>query len=64
MPNNLYNQLNNGNQNNIMQAIKQLKQQFKDPKQAVMSMLSNGQITQAQVNSAMQMAKQFKGIIK
>lgn len=62
MANNLFNQLNGGQQNNMMQAIAQLKQQFKDPKQAVMTMLTNGQITQAQINNAMQMAQQFKGI--
>ena len=64
MANNLFNQLNGNQQNNMMQAIAQLKQQFKDPKQAVMAMLTNGQITQSQINSAMQMAQQFRGMMK
>lgn len=61
MANNLFNQLNG---NNMMAQIQQLKKQFSDPKQAVMTMLNNGQITQAQLNSAMQKAQQFKGLFK
>ena len=51
----------NGSNNSMMQQIQNLKKQFSDPKQAVMQMLTNGQINQAQINQAMQMAQQFKG---
>lgn len=60
MSNPLY-QMMNGNNNSMMQQIQNLKKQFSDPKQAVMQMLTNGQINQAQINQAMQMAQQFKG---
>lgn len=60
MSNPLY-QMMNGNNNSMMQQIQNLKKQFSDPKQAVMQMLTNGQINQAQINQAMQIAQQFKG---
>lgn len=60
MSNQLY-QMMNGNNNSMMQQIQNLKKQFSDPKQAVMQMLTNGQINQAQINQAMQIAQQFKG---
>ena len=61
MSNPLYEMMNGGKNNNMMQQIQNLKKQFKDPKQAVMQMLTNGQISQTQINQAMQMAQQFKG---
>lgn len=61
MSNPLYEMMNGGKNNNMMQQIQNLKKQFSDPKQAVMQMLTNGQINQAQINQAMQMAQQFKG---
>ena len=62
MSNPLYEMMNGGKNNNMMQQIQNLKKQFKDPKQAVMQMLTNGQISQTQINQAMQMAQQFKGM--
>ena len=44
----------------MMQMLQQLKNQFKDPKQVVMSMLTNGQITQQQLDQAIKTAQQFK----
>ena len=58
MSNPLFNQL--GGNNNMMQMLQQLKTQFKDPKQAVMAMLTNGQITQQQLDQAIKTAQQFK----
>ncbi|MBQ0074486.1 MAG: hypothetical protein KBT34_09855 [Prevotella sp.] len=70
MSNPLYNSLAGSmpQNNNMMQMIQQF-QQFKqnlqgDPKQIVMNMLSNGQISQAQLNQAQQMANQLRGILK
>ena len=62
MSNPLYEMMNGGKNNNMMQQIQSLKKQFKDPKQAVMQMLTNGQISQTQINQAMQIAQQFKGM--
>lgn len=61
-------QPNSGAVNLQMQMVQQF-QQFKnsfrgDPKQAVMNMLANGQINNSQLQQAMQMAKQLKGILK
>ena len=61
-------QPNSGAVNPQMQMVQQF-QQFKnsfrgDPKQAVMNMLANGQINNSQLQQAMQMAKQLKGILK
>lgn len=54
--------------NNMMQMVQQFNQfknSFKgDPKQAVMRMLDSGQINNQQLQQAMQMAKQLKGILK
>lgn len=54
--------------NNMLQMIEQFNK-FKnsftgDPKQAVMQMLNSGQINNQQLQQAMQMAKQLKGILK
>lgn len=57
--------MNNQNNNNLISQFQQFRNTFKgDPKQAVQNMLNNGQISQAQVNQAMQMAQQFKGLFK
>lgn len=69
MSNPLFNQLG-GNipNNNILQMIQQF-QKFKqtlngNPKEIVMNMLSDGKITQAQLNQAQMMASQLKDILK
>lgn len=65
MSNPLYNMMNNQNNNNLISQFQQFRNTFKgDPKQAVQNMLNNGQVSQAQVNQAMQMAQQFKGLFK
>lgn len=48
-----------------IQQFQQFKNSFKgNPKQAVMQMLQNGQISNPQLQQAMQMAKQLQGILK
>ena len=65
MSNPLYNMMNNQNNNNLISQFQKFRNTFKgDPKQAVQNMLNNGQVSQAQVNQAMQMAQQFKGLFK
>lgn len=50
-----------GNMQRMMQQFQQFKQQFSgDPKQKVQEMLNSGQLSQNQLNQAMQMAKQFQ----
>lgn len=50
-----------GNMQRMMQQFQQFKQQFSgDPKQKVQEMLNSGQLSQSQLNQAMQMAKQFQ----
>ena len=57
MSNPLYNMMNNQNNNNLISQFQKFRNTFKgDPKQAVQNMLNNGQVSQAQVNQAMQMA--------
>lgn len=55
-------------QNNPMQLMQQF-QQFRsafsgNPQQMVQQMMQNGQINNAQLQQAMQMAKQFKSFVK
>lgn len=53
-----------GNMAQMMQAFNQFKENFKgDPKQKVQEMLNSGQVTQSQVDQAMQMAKQFQAMM-
>lgn len=49
----------------MIQQIKNFQKNYKgDPKQAVMQMLQQGQITNPQLQQAMQMAKQIQNLIK
>ena len=49
----------------MLQQFNQFKNSFRgDPKQMVMNMLSSGQITNPQLQQAMQMARQFQGFLK
>lgn len=49
----------------MLQQFQQFKNSFKgNPKQIVMNMLQNGQITNPQLQQTIQMAKQLKGILK
>lgn len=64
MSNPLFRQLGNLGNNNLMQQFAQFKNSFKgNPQQVVQNMLNSGQISQEQVNKAMQMAKQL-GMMK
>lgn len=63
MSNPLYNLLN-GQQNNLLAQVQQFKQSFKgDPNQTINQMLQSGKVTQEQVNRAMQIANQMKGML-
>lgn len=69
MSNQLFNQLGGNIPNNGMAQMVQQFQQFKktlngNPKDIVMNMLSSGQISQAQLNRAQQMANQLRNILK
>ena len=68
MSNSIYSAFHNSNYNqniNMIQAFNRFRQSFKgDPKQTVMSMLSNGQITQQQLNEAQNLARQLQDILK
>ena len=51
--------------NTMLTQFQQFKNSFKgDPKQAVMNMLRSGQITNPQLQQAMQMANQLRGVLK
>lgn len=57
----LYNDMNQGNQNNLVQRFQQFRQNFKgDPQQQVQQLLNSGRVSQAQYNQAVQMAQQFQ----
>jgi len=69
MSNPLFNLIGNTMPQNEMTQMIQQFQQFKqnlngNPKQIVMNMLSDGKITQAQLNQAQQIAQQYKDILK
>lgn len=55
----------NPNNQDMLQQFLQFKNTFRgDPKQMVMNMLANGQITNPQLQQVMQMARQFQGLLK
>lgn len=52
-------------QNNMLQQFQQFRNSFKgNPQQMVQQMLQSGQINEAQLQQAMQMARQFQHIVK
>ena len=54
-----------GGMQNLIQQYKQFRQTFQgDPQQKVQEMLSNGQITQEQVNQARSMATEFQKLMR
>lgn len=65
MSNPLYDQFGQVNNDNIMNRFKQFQQTFKgDPRQMIQNMLNSGQITQEQLNNAMNKANQLMRFIK
>ena len=53
------------NPNNMMQQFQQFRNDFRgNPQQMVQQMLRSGQINEAQLQQAMQMARQFQGLVK
>ena len=62
MSNPLYSQMN---QNNLIAQFNQFKRTFNgNPQQKVQELLNSGKISQAQYNQAVQMANQFRGLLK
>ena len=56
---------NQNNQPNILQQLKQFKENFSgDPKQKVQELLNSGKVSQAQYNRAIQIANQLQKLIK
>ncbi len=54
-----------GNMQNLISQYQQFRKSFQgDPQQKVQEMLNNGQITQAQINQARNMATQFQKFMK
>ena len=54
-----------GNPMQMMQQFQQFRNNFSgNPQQMVQQMLQNGQITEAQLQQATQMAKQFQSFVK
>lgn len=54
-----------GGMQNLIQQYKQFRQTFQgDPQQKIQEMLSNGQITQEQVNQARSMATEFQKLMR
>lgn len=69
MSNSLFQALNGssplGDMANMVQKFNEFKRTFQgDPKQTVMQMLQSGQISQAQLNQAQNMANQFSQFLK
>ncbi len=57
----LYNDMNQGTQNNLIQRFQQFRQNFRgDPQQQVQQLLNSGKVSQAQYNQAVQIAQQFQ----
>ena len=58
-------QASNGINPNMLQQLNEFRRTYTgNPKQAVMQMLQKGQITNPQLQQAMQMAKQIQNMIK
>ena len=65
MPNNLYNQLNGGQGNSMINRIMQFKKTFSgNPQQIVQNMLNTGRISQAQLNQYAQQANEIYKLMK
>lgn len=65
--NNLFSLMNNpfGNVQNMLAQFNKFKQTFQgDPQQTINQMLQSGQINQAQIDQAKQMAEQFQRMLK
>lgn len=63
--NELYRQYGQTPNTQMIERFKQFQQAFKgNPQQIIQQMLNSGQITQAQLNNAMQMANQLSRFIK
>lgn len=64
MANNLYNQLNNSNQN-LVDRFNEFRNNLQgDPQRIVQQLLQSGRMTQAQFNQLSQMANQFQNFLR
>ena len=63
MPNPIFTALNGGQQPNMMQQFQSFMQQMRgqDPNALLNQLVSSGQVSQAQLNQAQQMARQMQG---
>lgn len=63
MPNPIFTALNGGQQPNMMQQFQAFMQQMRgqDPNALLNQLVSSGQVSQAQLNQAQQMARQMQG---
>lgn len=59
MASDLFNSINQFDQNGFMKSLNELKSQVNDPNQAIQQMLNSGRISQAQYNAAAQRAQQI-----
>ena len=59
MASDLFNQMNQFDQNSFMQRLNELKNMGGNPNQMIQQMLNSGRISQAQYNSAVQKANQI-----
>ena len=66
MPNPIYNSLNASQQPNMMQQFQAFMQQMQgqDPNALLNQLVSSGQVSQAQLNQAQQMARQMQGMFE
>ena len=64
MPNPLYSALGGGNQNPMIQQFTQFMNQMKgkDPNQIINEMVSNGKLSQAQLDQVQKQAQQMQGM--
>lgn len=65
MPNPLYNQLNGGGSNPMLQQLRAFMNGFSgDPRQMVQNMINSGRISQDQVNRYVQQANELYKMLK
>ena len=64
MPNPIFTALNGNQQPNMMQQFQAFMQQMRgqDPNALLNQLVSSGQVSQAQLNQAQQMAQQMQGV--
>lgn len=66
MSNPIYQAMNGNRQPNMMQRFQQFAEQMKgqDPNQIIQQMVSNGKVSQAQLDEAQRQARQMQGMLE